>query len=103
MHVSDKICVFQIYGKSARVVTDTFQMFCDTVGFPTEVLSDRGGEFVGVIDFVSVHRRTAASRPLSNSRLGGKHREFGNLGRASDISPLDAVLLFNDDTVMFKR
>jgi len=26
-------------------------MFCDTVGFPTEVLTDRGGEFVGLKDF----------------------------------------------------
>jgi hypothetical protein len=96
---SDKIRAFQIYGKSATVVTETFQMFCDTVGFPTEVLSDRGGEFVGLKDFVSLHRRTAAYRPQSNSRLERKHREIGNLCRTNDISPLDAVLLLNDDNV----
>jgi hypothetical protein len=44
---SDKIWAFQIYGRSARVVTETFHMFCDTVGFLTEVLSDLGGEFWG--------------------------------------------------------
>jgi hypothetical protein len=44
-------------------------MFYDTVGFPTEVVSDRGGEFMGLKDFVSLHRRTAAYRPQSNSRL----------------------------------
>jgi hypothetical protein len=38
-------------------------MFCDSVGFTTEVLSDRGGEYVGLKDFVSLHRRTAAYRP----------------------------------------
>jgi hypothetical protein len=96
---SDKIWAFQIYGKSARVVTETFQMFCDTVGFPTEVLSDRGGKFVGLKDFVSLNRRTVAYGPKSNKRLERKHGESGNLYRANDISPLDAVLLLNDDNV----
>jgi len=31
--------------------------------------------------------------------LERKHREIGNLCRVSDISPLDAVLLLNDDNV----
>jgi len=53
---SDKISAFQIYGKLARVVTETFEIFCDAVGFPTEVLTDRGGEFVGLKDLVSLHR-----------------------------------------------
>ena len=38
---SDKIWAFQIDVKSARVVTETFEMFCDTVGFLIGVLSDR--------------------------------------------------------------
>jgi len=74
-------------------------MFCDTVGFPTEVLTDRGCEFVGLKDFLSLHRRTAALGPQSNSRLERKHREIGNLCRTNDMSPLDAVLLLNDDNV----
>ena len=53
---SDKISAFQIYGKLARVVTETFEIFCDAVGFPTEVLTDLGGEFVGLKDLVSLHR-----------------------------------------------
>jgi hypothetical protein len=74
-------------------------MICDTVRLPTEVLTDRGSEFVGLKDFVSLHRRTAAYRPQSKSRLERKHRKIGNLCRTNDIGPLDAVLLLNDDNV----
>ena len=73
--------------------------FATHLGFPTEVLSDRGAEFVGLKDFVSRHRRTAAYRPQQNTRLERKHRAIGNLFRASEISPLDAALLLNDDNV----
>ena len=96
---SDKIWALQIYGKSARVETKTLQMFCDTVGLPTEVLTDRGGKFVGLKDVVSLHWRTAAYRPQSNSRLERKHREIDSLCRTNDISSLDGVLLLNDDNV----
>jgi hypothetical protein len=80
---SDNIRAFQIYGKSAKAV----------------ILCDCGGEFVGLKDFVSLHRKTAAHRPQSDSRLERKIREIGNLCQASDISPLDAVLSLNDDSV----
>jgi hypothetical protein len=56
-------------------------MLCGTVGFPTEVLTDPGGEIVGLKD------------------LERKHREIGNPCRTNNISPLDAVLLLNDDNV----
>jgi len=48
-------------------------------------------------DCVSLLRRTAAYRPQSKNGLERKHREIGNLCRRNDISPLDAVLLLNDD------
>jgi hypothetical protein len=70
---------FKVLGKSARVVMETFQKFYIERWYPTELLSDRDGEFVLMNQFVSLHRRIAAYGPLSNSRLEREHREIGSL------------------------
>jgi len=72
-------------------------MFCNTISFETELLSNRRGEWADLDQFVFLHRRTASYKPQFKSRLDREHREIGNLFKANDIKPLEAVLLLNDE------
>ena len=76
---SYKIWAFQMYGKSARVLTQTIQMFCNTVGFPLK-------SWV-IVEENSLVWKTSF---LFKGEL---------LVTGQDISPLDAVLLLKDDNV----
>ena len=57
LYVHLPLFTFKILAKCARVVTETYHKFCTEVGYPTELLSDRGGQSLLLNQFVSLHRR----------------------------------------------